>query len=75
MATKLTKEVRRSATGLGVNRRPFVVTLAPGDVIGFRDAKTRRTYWTTLQHCYALAVRQTVAWEKAQKAKAKKGAK
>ena len=31
--------------------RRIVVTLAPGDVIGFRPERTRRTFWTTLSAC------------------------
>lgn len=67
--TPLKKAVRRLSSGNGVNRRPFVVTLSPGDTIGFRDAHTRKTYWTSLASCYALAVRQTVAFEKVERAK------
>jgi len=72
MATELTKEVRRKSSGLGINRRQYMVTLAPGDTIGFRDLRTRKTFWTSLAACYAMAVRQEVAFEKSQKAKAKK---
>lgn len=69
MTTPLAKPVRRRSTGYGVNRRPFVVTLEPPDLIGFRDAKTRRTFYTTLAACYALAVRQEVEARRREKAK------
>lgn len=72
MTTELKKQVARRAVGTGVNRKPFTVILAPGDVIGFRDHKSRRIWWTSLQHCYAMAVRQTVAFEKAERARARK---
>ena len=70
--TPLKKEVRRLSTGSGVNRRQYIVTLAPGDVIGFRDLRTRQNYWISLALCYALAVRQQVAKERADKAAKKK---
>jgi hypothetical protein len=72
--TPLKKSVSRVSTGNGVNRRQFVVQLAPGDVIGFRDVRTRRWSWTTLAHCYALAVRQQVAKERADRAAKRKAA-
>ena len=72
--TALKKPVRRVSTGYGVNRTQFVVTLMPGDVIGFRDCRTRRTFYTSLAHCYSLAVRQRVAADRADKAAARKAA-
>jgi hypothetical protein len=74
VATKLTRDLSRQSTGLGVNRRRFVITLAPGDVIGFRDLRSRKTYWTSLALCYAMAVRQTVAKERADARRAKQSA-
>jgi hypothetical protein len=65
--TPLRKAVSRVSSGNGVNRRHFVVTLAPGDMIGFRDVRTRPTYWTSLAHCYGLAVRQQVAKDRAER--------
>jgi len=65
MTTRLSRPVSRVSIGNGVNRKQFVVTLMPGDTIGFRDIRTRTTYWTTLSHCYGLAVRQQVAAERA----------
>jgi hypothetical protein len=41
-------------------------------VIGFRDERTRKTYWTSLPRCYAMAVRETIAKERAAKAAARK---
>lgn len=67
--TRLAREVRRQSTGNGVNRRQYIITLAPGDVIGFRDVRTRTTYWTTLAQCYALAVRQEVARQRDERKK------
>jgi hypothetical protein len=70
--TELKKPVRRVSIANGVNRKRFVITLAPGDVVGFRDVRTRKTFWTSLACCYQLAVKQTVASERAERAAAKK---
>ena len=70
--TPLKKAVHRVSTANGVNRKQYVVTLAPGDVIGFRDVRTRKAYWTSLARCYALAVRINLDHERAEKRKAKK---
>lgn len=72
MTTPLHKPVSRLSAGNGVNRRRYVVTLAPGDVIGFRDARTRTTYWTTLASCYAATVRAEVARKREDQRKARK---
>lgn len=72
MTTPLAKPVSRRSTGNGVNRRQFVVTIAPGDVIGFRDVRARSTYWLPLATCYALAVRAEVARKRAERAAARK---
>jgi hypothetical protein len=64
--TDLTKSIRRRTCGNHRGAR-FVVTLEPGDVIGFRIERKRRTYHTTLAACFDLAVRMNVAAEKAAK--------
>lgn len=69
----LTKPVRRRTLGAH-HRRRIVVTLAPGDVIGFRYERTRRTWYTTIAACMDMAVRQTVIAERAEK-KRRRGAK
>lgn len=51
--------------------RRFVVTLEPGDVIGFRAERTRRTFYTTLAACFDMACRQQIAADKAAKRKEK----
>ena len=58
--TSLTKQVRRKTVAAHRGRR-VVVTLAPGDVIGFRFERTRTTFWTSLAACMDMAVRQEVA--------------
>lgn len=72
MTTMLNKTVKRKTFGSHRGRR-FIVTLEPGDVIGFRAERTRKTFYTTLAACYDMAVRQHVAAEKAAKKK-KRGA-
>lgn len=72
MATELNKPVSRKSTAAHRGRK-FVVTLAPGDVIGFREERTRKTYWISLAGCFDFAVRVEVAAAKAAKQKAKKG--
>jgi hypothetical protein len=68
--TMLTKPVKRQTETLvrdGAKRRNLVVTLYPGGVIGLRPSKTRREELLTLEAAYALAVRQRVAKERAEK--------
>lgn len=60
-------EVKRAVTRrtiapvTGSRGRRIVVTLYPGDAIGFREEGTRHTYLTTIGACYSLAVKQEVA--------------
>jgi hypothetical protein len=56
MTTMLNKAVKRKSVGYHRGRR-FIVTLAPGDVIGFRAERMRKTFYTTLSACYDMAVR------------------
>jgi hypothetical protein len=68
--TMLHKPVTRHTETLvrdGAKRRNLVVTLYPGGVIGLRPSKTRREELLTLEVAYALAVRQRVAKERAEK--------
>ena len=72
MTTELKKPVSRRTTSPHRGRR-VVVTIAPGDVIGFREERTRKTYWITLGACFDMAVKIEVARIKAEKHKARKG--
>lgn len=69
--TELTKRVKRRTLAPHRGRR-IVVTLEPGDLIGFRLERTRRTWYTTLGACMDMAVRQTVVAERREKANARK---
>lgn len=54
------------------SQRSIVVIIGPGRAIGFRLKGTRRIESTTVGACYALAVRQRVAMERAAKGKGKR---
>jgi len=68
--TPLTKKVVRRSVFPHRGRR-FVVSLEPGDLIGFRPEITRRVFYTTLAACFDLAVRQAVIADRAAKRKKK----
>lgn len=68
--TPLNKPVRRKGM-LPYRGRRIVVSLEPGDLIGFRLERTRRTEYLTMAGCYERAVIVRVAHEKAEKRKAK----
>lgn len=61
MTTELKKPVKRQTTHAVDNRRKVVVTLYPGDTIGFRLHRTRTEYVTSIAACYCMAVAQEVA--------------
>ncbi len=68
--TRLTKSVTRSTDNEirdGAKRRPLVITLYPGGVIGLRPSKTRREELLTVEAAYSLAIKQRVAKERAEK--------
>ncbi len=68
--TRLTKPVTRSTDNEirdGAKRRPLVITLYPGGVIGLRPSKTRREELLTVEAAYSLAIKQRVAKERAEK--------
>lgn len=69
--TPLNKSLSRRTIGQHRGRR-FVVILEPGDVIGFRPERTRKTFYTTLAACFDMAVRQAVIADKLAKRKGKK---
>lgn len=60
-------------TALPHRGRRIVVTLDSGDLIGLRPERTRRIEYITVAAAYDMAVKQRVAFERAQKRKAKKG--
>lgn len=68
--TDLRSVVRRRGQ-LPYRGRRIVVSLEPGDLLGFRLERTRRTEYLTVAGCYERAVLIRVASERAAKKKAK----
>lgn len=75
--TTLNRKVRRESSASVFSRgrsRPVVVILEPpGILLGLRLKGERRTYHLPLTWCFTEAVRRTVAAEREQKRKVKKG--
>jgi len=74
--TDLTKRVKRRTLTSHRGRR-IVVSLLPGDVLGFREERTRREYLLSIMGAYTYAVMLEVERRKREKAanrKSKKGA-
>jgi hypothetical protein len=73
--TPLTKRVRRRALNPYRGRR-IVVSLLPGDVLSFREERTRKEFLLSIQGAYVYAVQLEVARRLAEKrAKRKAGKK
>lgn len=62
--TRLTKKIQREATRTTDGRSSIIISLEPGDVIGFRAKRTRRTYRLPVSFCYRLAVESYVREQK-----------
>lgn len=69
--TPITKAVKRRTVAPHRGRR-IVVSLEPGDLIGFRAERTRRTFYVTAAACFDLAMKMHVAADRAAKRKGKK---
>jgi hypothetical protein len=70
--TKLLKNVWRETGRVYDRGRSLIVTLEPGDVIGFRAKGTRKTWKTTLYSCFIMAVKARVEADKAAKKAARR---
>lgn len=68
---ELKTKVSRQLTGETVRdrgrERAIIVTLYPGDLIGFRLKGTRKEYQTSLRRCYDVAVLQEAERLRAEK--------
>ena len=64
--TALQRLVKREAQRSHDHGRPIIVSLEPGDLIGFRLKGTRTAYRTTILACYSLAARTYAAAVKKQ---------
>ena len=69
--TDLTKRVKRRTLTPYRGRR-IVVSLLPGDVLGFREERTRREYLLSIQGAYVYAVGLEVERRRREKAAARK---
>lgn len=69
---ELTKRVSRRTIGRQRGGRRIVVSLHPGDVLGFREERTRREYVLSITGAYVYAVSLEVARRKAERAAARK---
>lgn len=69
--TDLTKRVKRRTLAPHRGRR-IVVSLLPGDVLGFREERTRREFLLSVHGAYVYAVRLAVEHAKREKAAARK---
>lgn len=67
MATELRRRVQRKTIGRNHMNRALVVALAPGDVLEFREERSRKTFTISIARAYAIAVQLTVDAEKARK--------
>lgn len=68
--TPTTKPVSRVSTARDAGRQ-IVITIGPGELIGFRLKGTRTTWETTVGACYTMAVKAEVQRRKLEKAKAR----
>jgi hypothetical protein len=68
--TDLRRRVKRRTIGSHRGRR-IVVSLHPGDVIGFREERTRREYLLSIEGAYVYAVKLEVLKRMAEKRKGK----
>lgn len=69
--TDLDKMVKRRGR-IPYRGRRIVVSLEPGDMLGFRLERTRRTEYLTIAGCYERAVMIRVNAERMEKRKARK---
>ena len=73
--TPLRKRVQRRTTAPVRGGRRVVVSLLPGDVLSFREERTRTEYMLSISGAYTYAVRLAVARRKEEKAAARKARK
>lgn len=71
--TPLTKRVKRRTIAPHRGRR-IVVSMLPGDVLSFREERTRREYVLSIAGAYTYAVMLEVERRKRDKAAKRKGA-
>jgi hypothetical protein len=72
--TPIRKTVRRRTVGTYRGRR-IIVAIHAGDVLGFREERTRREFLLSISGAYTYAVRLAVAARQREKAEARKARK
>jgi hypothetical protein len=70
--TDLRKRVRRRTVGRVRGGRRIVVSLLPGDILAFREERTRREYVLSIPGAYVYAVQLEVARRKRERIEARK---
>ena len=70
--TDLTKRVKRRTVHPHRGRR-IVVTLHPGDVLGFREERLRKEYILSIAGAYEYAVRLEIERRRREKREARRG--
>lgn len=69
--TPLSKPVRRRTLLPHRRGKRVVVSLLPGDLLSFRDERSRREWYLPIGHAYDVAVKAFVAAQRAQRRKAR----
>lgn len=76
MTTLITKTVRRKTRerfrSWGKDARQIIVSIEPGDVLGFRLLRARKTYYLPVAFAMDYAIRLEVAERKRRKAEERK---
>jgi hypothetical protein len=72
MTTPLAKPVRRRTLAPHRRGRRVVVSMVPGDVLTFRDERTRTEYSLPVGFAYDMAVKLHVAAKRAEKKRARR---
>ena len=70
--TDLTKRVKRRTIGRVRGGRRIVVSLLPGDVLAFREERTRKDYLLSISGAYVYAVQLEVERRKRERAAERK---
>lgn len=67
LTNRVTRRTRGEYSVMIRARRPIVVSLLPGDVLEFRELRTRKRFTLAIDDAYRIAIRATV--EAARRAK------
>lgn len=73
--TRLNRTIKRMSGATTHRGRRIAVTIEPGNLIGLREERTRKTFYLTIDAAYELAVMAELRAARREKAKAKAEAK